>query len=90
MKQRRASRRAMLLLELVAMIMIGVVMLSLLARMIVNHLEFQRLSRLHRDSYRIGNAAKLTIPHDQLEHQILIFGQARRARERGASARRVR
>ncbi len=47
MRQRRASRRGMLLLELVAMIMIGVVMLSVLARMIVNHLEFQRLSRLH-------------------------------------------
>lgn len=47
MRQRRAPRRAMLLFELAAMIMIGVVMLSLLARMIVNHLEFQRLSRLH-------------------------------------------
>ena len=47
MRQRRASRRAILLLELIAMILIGTVMLSLLARMIVNHLEFQHLSRLH-------------------------------------------
>lgn len=47
MRQRRASRRAILLLELIAMILIGTVILSLLGRMIVNHLEFQHLSRLH-------------------------------------------
>ena len=66
MTKRRPHRRGVLLIELLAMILIGLAMLFVLSRMIINHFEFQHLSRLHDNRMGVMDTLAHRLERDTL------------------------